>query len=232
MEILLDKTYPKFPPSVSADVPYIFDLEWSVNLRLKDVVQQFQQHLEKLQDFWSTLDDIDQSLWVVDPKPSHRATSYRQINIGNDCFVMLSINANDPRSLPECRFMGSDPKVNLLRRTWRRNWKGWIKDKLFLENLSLYWRLNFQDLQMSRRMIRKMNVEFVMRNIFPLMMNLELRVGVELIIPVIMMTAVGLSIAFVLGIGYVPSLQQGSHLMFCLGIVHTVQSRLQSISML
>lgn len=44
------------------------------------------QHLERLQEFWSTLDDIDQSLWVVDPKQPSRATPYRQINIG-DCFV-------------------------------------------------------------------------------------------------------------------------------------------------
>ncbi|KAK2981236.1 hypothetical protein RJ640_030625 [Escallonia rubra] len=103
MEILLDKAYPKCPPSVSADVPYIFKLEWSMNSRLKDAVQQFQEHVEKLQDFWSTLDDIDRSLWVVDPKQPHRATSFRQINTGDDCSIMLLINANDPRSIPEMK---------------------------------------------------------------------------------------------------------------------------------
>ncbi|KAK3030441.1 hypothetical protein RJ639_039198, partial [Escallonia herrerae] len=103
MEILLDKAYPKCPPSVSADVPYIFKLEWSMNSRLKDVVQQFQEHVEKLQDFWSTLDDIDRSLWVVDPKQPHRATSFRQINTGDDCSIILLINANDPRSIPEMK---------------------------------------------------------------------------------------------------------------------------------
>ncbi|KAK9285277.1 hypothetical protein L1049_024467 [Liquidambar formosana] len=41
LEILLDKAYPKCPPTISADVPYIFTLEWSINSRLKDVVQQF-----------------------------------------------------------------------------------------------------------------------------------------------------------------------------------------------
>ncbi|XP_059624064.1 uncharacterized protein LOC132267041 isoform X3 [Cornus florida] len=103
MEILLDKSYPKCPPSISADVPHIFNLEWSINSRLKDVVQQFQEHLENLQEFWSTVDDIDQSLWVVDPKQLDRAASYRQINIGNECFLMLFIDANDPKSLPESR---------------------------------------------------------------------------------------------------------------------------------
>ncbi|CAB4314433.1 unnamed protein product [Prunus armeniaca] len=135
IEIQLDKTHPKCPPSISADVPYMFDLKWSTHSRLKDVVQQFKKHLEKLQAFWSTLDDIDRSLWVVDPKQASPAVSYRQINMGNDCFIMLSINAFDPRSLPECRFIGSGPIVNLLRNRWRRNSKRWIKDKQFLENL-------------------------------------------------------------------------------------------------
>lgn len=96
----------------------------------------FSRHLGKLQEFWCTLDNIDTSLWVVYPKEPSRATSCREINLGNDCFIMLSINVNDPRSLPECRFMGSDPIVNSLRKKWRRNSKRWVKDKSLVENLA------------------------------------------------------------------------------------------------
>ncbi|XP_027179295.1 E3 ubiquitin-protein ligase FANCL isoform X2 [Coffea eugenioides] len=103
LEITLDTDYPKCPPSISADVPHIFNLDWSRNSKLKDAVVQFQHHVDKLQDFWSTLDDIDRSLWVVDPKDPHFAMSYRQINIGNDCYITLSVNASDPRSLPQVK---------------------------------------------------------------------------------------------------------------------------------
>ncbi|KAL0450124.1 UNVERIFIED_CONTAM: E3 ubiquitin-protein ligase FANCL [Sesamum latifolium] len=103
LEITLDETYPSCPPSVSADVPYNFSLEWSSHSKLRDVVQQFQKHVDKLQDFWSTLDDIDRSFWVTDPKHSHYAMSYRQIKLGSDCSIILSINANDPLSLPEAK---------------------------------------------------------------------------------------------------------------------------------
>lgn len=137
LEIVLDETYPKSPPSISADVPCMFDLEWSIKSRLKDVVHQFQQHLGKLEEFWSTLDSIDQSLLVVDPEQAHHATTHRLINIGNDCFLMLLIDALDPRSLPECRFIGSDPKVNALRQVWRRNCKRWMKNKTLPENLAI-----------------------------------------------------------------------------------------------
>ncbi|KAF2295670.1 hypothetical protein GH714_033538 [Hevea brasiliensis] len=114
LEVQLDKTYPKCPPSVAAvGCTYIFNVKWSMNSRLKDLVQQFQeQHLEKLQEFWSTLDDIDNSLCVVNLKQTSRATSFRQIDIGNDCFIMLFINSKNPKSLPE------------------------MKDKTILENLT------------------------------------------------------------------------------------------------
>ncbi|XP_050374549.1 uncharacterized protein LOC126792102 [Argentina anserina] len=135
MEIQLDKNHPASPPSISADIPYLFNLKWSSNSRLKDVVQQFRKHLEKLQTFWSTLDDIDRSLCIVDPKQTSPAVSNRQVVIGNDCSIVLSINATDPRSLPECRFMGSGQIVNLLRDRWRRKSKTWTKDKQFLDNL-------------------------------------------------------------------------------------------------
>ncbi|KAG8376435.1 hypothetical protein BUALT_Bualt09G0064100 [Buddleja alternifolia] len=136
LEITLDKTYPRYPPSVSADVPCNFNLEWTSNSKLRDVVKQFHEHVYKLQDFWSTLDDIDRSLWVTDPKQSHHAMSYRQIKMGNDCSIILSVNSGDPRSLPECRFLGSDGKVNFLREIWKRNCKKWAKEKSFPENLA------------------------------------------------------------------------------------------------
>ncbi|KAJ9170504.1 hypothetical protein P3X46_018607 [Hevea brasiliensis] len=136
LEVQLDKTYPKCPPSVAADVPYIFNVKWSMNSRLKDLVQQFQEHLEKLQEFWSTLDDIDNSLCVVNLKQTSRAMSFRQIDIGNDCFIMLFINSKNPKSLPECRLLGSGPYVNSLIKLWKRNSKQWMKDKTILENLT------------------------------------------------------------------------------------------------
>ncbi|TYI40691.1 hypothetical protein ES332_A02G180700v1 [Gossypium tomentosum] len=131
MEIQLDKAYPRVPPMVSADVPYVFNLKWSMNSRLKNLVQQFEKHLEKLQAFWSTLDEIDRSLQIVDSKQASRAIPSRQIHVGNGCFIILFIDNNDPRSLPECRFMGLGNTVNSLRKTWKRNVDKWSFNVLF-----------------------------------------------------------------------------------------------------
>lgn len=101
LQITLPRDYPESSPSIAADVPYICELEWSKHSRLKGIVHRFNEHLEKLQEFWSTMDEIDRALWVVDPKQPSLAASYRQINIGNDCYLLLSIDARNPRSLPE-----------------------------------------------------------------------------------------------------------------------------------
>ncbi|XP_070012070.1 uncharacterized protein [Nicotiana sylvestris] len=136
VQITLDGTYPNHPPSISADMPYLFNVEWSINSRLKDVIRQFQQHMDKLQEFWNIMDDIDHSLLVSDLRYPQRASSHRQLNIGNDCYIMFFIDANDPTSLPDCRFLGSDSEVERLRAMWRRNCKRWMKDKPFSENLA------------------------------------------------------------------------------------------------
>ncbi|XP_048130743.1 E3 ubiquitin-protein ligase FANCL isoform X6 [Rhodamnia argentea] len=82
MEVQVDKTYPQCPPSISGDVPYIPKIEWSATSRLKDAVIQFKKHVDTLEDFWSTLDDIDNSLWVVNPNFPCRAMCHRLVNIG------------------------------------------------------------------------------------------------------------------------------------------------------
>ncbi|XP_047315464.1 E3 ubiquitin-protein ligase FANCL isoform X2 [Impatiens glandulifera] len=137
LEILLDETHPKGQPSLAADVPHMFDVDWSKKSTIKDVVHQFLEHVDKLGDLWSTLDNIDQCLWVVDPKDVSHSILHRQIKIEDSCSLVLSINADDPRSLPECRFIGSDPEVNTFRDTWRRNCKKWRKDNHVSENLAV-----------------------------------------------------------------------------------------------
>ncbi|XP_020554839.1 E3 ubiquitin-protein ligase FANCL isoform X2 [Sesamum indicum] len=233
LEITLDKTYPRCPPSVSVDAPYNFSLEWSSHSKLRDVVRQFQKHVDKLQGFWSTLDDIDRSFWVIDPKHSHYAMSYRQIKLGNDCSVILSINANDPLSLPECRFLGSDNTVNFLRDIWKRNCTRWAKDKSFPENLARVFDTQLPQPPHVQKNEEQVECGICYAQYLPIgtsMMNLVPRVEGQLIIHVKMETVIEHSTVFVLVIGSAPLRQQGSHSMFYLGTALTVQTPLQSKS--
>ncbi|XP_066309860.1 uncharacterized protein [Miscanthus floridulus] len=136
LEITLPMGYPESPPSVSADIPYLPKIQWSKSSRLKDVLYQFQAHLKILQEFWSTMDEIDKVLWIVDPtKPSY-AMSHRHISLGDNCYILLHVDARKPNSLPECRFLGTDGKLDQLIINWRKNRKKWDAKKKFHENLA------------------------------------------------------------------------------------------------
>ncbi|XP_020585678.1 E3 ubiquitin-protein ligase FANCL [Phalaenopsis equestris] len=116
------------------DLPYIFDLEWSVNSRLQDLVQQFK---EKLQLFWSTLEKIDKSLYVVSPKLPSLASTYRQIGLGNDCYLLLHIDPRNPTYLPWYRLLGPDSATETISKKWKRNGRKWSNERSFMENLAI-----------------------------------------------------------------------------------------------
>jgi E3 ubiquitin-protein ligase FANCL len=47
------------------------------------------------------MDDIDMALWVVDPTKPAYAMSHRRIALGDDCYILLNVDAQKPSSLPE-----------------------------------------------------------------------------------------------------------------------------------
>ncbi|XP_031481054.1 uncharacterized protein LOC116251115 isoform X2 [Nymphaea colorata] len=131
LNMSLGKDYPHCAPSIVADVPFSCELRWSSKCRLKDAVHQFHMHLEKFQEFWSILDDIDTTLCVLEPQPSSRAASYRHVGLGNDCTLLVSIDPYNAR----CRFFGAAPMINSLWRKWKQNDQRWRSDVSFRENL-------------------------------------------------------------------------------------------------
>uniref|UniRef100_A0A7N0VDD3 E3 ubiquitin-protein ligase FANCL n=2 Tax=Kalanchoe fedtschenkoi TaxID=63787 RepID=A0A7N0VDD3_KALFE len=156
LEIVLDKNYPKRPPAISSDVPHLFSLKWYPNSRLKDVVEQFIKHVEELQDFWSVMENIDKSLLVVGPEQPSRSVSFRHINIGNDCVLVVNVNADDPKSMPESRFIGSESHVSSLKKLWRSNARLWSEHKSFVENLAKVLEIQLQgppDVDMDHRQL-------------------------------------------------------------------------------
>lgn len=47
------------------------------------------------------MDGIDKALWVVDPTKPTYAMSHRRIGLGDDCYILLHVDAHKPNSLPE-----------------------------------------------------------------------------------------------------------------------------------
>ncbi|CAA6657691.1 unnamed protein product [Spirodela intermedia] len=126
VEMILPRDYPQSAPSVAA---------WPKGSRLKDAMKQFLEHLEDLQGFWSVLEEVDRDLWVLEPRQESHAASFRQICLGDGCQILLYIDAKNPMSKPECRFLGPNWLTDDLRKSWKKNSRRWVNDKPFVENL-------------------------------------------------------------------------------------------------
>ncbi|XP_024533515.1 E3 ubiquitin-protein ligase FANCL-like [Selaginella moellendorffii] len=129
---------PDFPlsqPSITADLPSSWSVEWTSRAGLRDALSQFQLAVDSYQDFWNVMDDIVKRAWVHEPVQLSRADISRRIYLGGHCSVSIKINPATPRSLPECTFFGPGTVVSPLRQRLIGSSMIWTEDKNLLDNL-------------------------------------------------------------------------------------------------
>lgn len=71
----------------------------------------FVQQVDKYQDFWNELDDLDANAWVLEPstRPVPRSISERRIAITDEASVVIALDPNSPRARPtSVRWIGAD----------------------------------------------------------------------------------------------------------------------------
>lgn len=49
---------------------------------LKDIYKKFKEEVERLQEFWAAMDDLDSNCWVLDPASPRHSDCYRRIALG------------------------------------------------------------------------------------------------------------------------------------------------------
>lgn len=134
VEVILPVGYPKVPPMASADLPCIVDFDWQGG-DIKSLLQQYGDAIQRYQDFWAVMEDLDNKFWIMEPEHPSRANTFRRIALGGHCSLSLTIDPLSPRSFPECRFFGSDMVISPLRKKLNNNIKKWNVDKFLTENL-------------------------------------------------------------------------------------------------
>lgn len=85
--VQLPSDFPAQLPVCVADLPKPLSLEWdqipvSRSGYLIEITRQFQKELDKYQDLWMVLDDLDNNTWVVEPERPTRGSISRKIVVG------------------------------------------------------------------------------------------------------------------------------------------------------
>lgn len=136
-EVSIPPEYPTAVPSLSTNFPSQIELSWpSDGLgRLHDIVNVVKAEAEHHRQYFDVLDDIDETLWVLEPvKPTYNVET-RRIAIEKTCSVIVQIDPRHPMRLGDLKFLGAPERVEAMRSAMIKNFDQWQTEATFRANL-------------------------------------------------------------------------------------------------
>ncbi|CAG8674903.1 10895_t:CDS:2, partial [Dentiscutata heterogama] len=126
--VSLPFSYPQTPLIVHAELPTSSSTTSNHMTSLKDVVSFYSKELEKFQDVWSVLDDIDAHTWVLEPCKPKRNDLMRRIALGNHCSIQIELDASCPKGECQYRLFGTESLISPIREKIIKNWNNWLQN--------------------------------------------------------------------------------------------------------
>ena len=124
--IKLGEHYPYTAPVCNCLLPIPFHIHWSTKTsNLLSVIDHFEATVNKLQEYFKIIDDIDNNTWVLDPINPSYATTTRRISLLNHCSLQITIDPFRPFAIPECKLLGNDSYIIPLRDLFNKNLHQW-----------------------------------------------------------------------------------------------------------
>lgn len=124
--IQLPLSYPVAAPQVAVDLPSPMQVQWNARsssgsslCSLAGVVQQVEAALQRYQDFFHCLEDLDGRCWILEPiqRPIPRSCTHRRLALGGHAALAFAVDPLAPYALPQqIRFLGAEPVVGPMRR--------------------------------------------------------------------------------------------------------------------
>jgi hypothetical protein len=91
VRLLPPASYPAAAPAVEAALPLPLELTWRPrSSTLGQAVAQLEAALERHQQLWESLDDLDAAAWVVEPERPPRGCTYRRVALGRHVSLAVS----------------------------------------------------------------------------------------------------------------------------------------------
>ncbi|KAI9144810.1 WD-repeat region-domain-containing protein [Paraphysoderma sedebokerense] len=132
VRIQLPTQYPLVPPICQADLPDPIPIKWTSTSRLIDILQIYQEALQRYQELWNLLDELDANTIQLLQQPS-RASTVRRFSLGNACAIQLQLDPHDPRSFPlQLQLFGPESRLSPIKSAINSKRGDW------LPNLSTY----------------------------------------------------------------------------------------------
>jgi E3 ubiquitin-protein ligase FANCL len=136
------REYPNSAPQCFAHLPEDsnFSLHSSWNPKsstLSDVLKYFGSRLERYQEVWDMLDDIDTHLWVLEPEHPTRAQTMRRVAVVKRVSLIIELSSTFPRLIPTLKFLGSETSIAPFQEKLTSNGSLWYLRTIFLQRKSV-----------------------------------------------------------------------------------------------
>ncbi|XP_046546109.1 E3 ubiquitin-protein ligase FANCL-like isoform X3 [Haliotis rubra] len=121
--------------TVHLPIPADFNINQDEQVSLQDLMNQFRVMVNKCEDFWEMMYEIDQNTWVLEPEKPGPSVCHRRLALGPRASLHIKVDAAQPRLLPQCSFLGADQDVAPLRERLNKHVHQWNVHCSILENL-------------------------------------------------------------------------------------------------
>lgn len=126
LNLTLPTDYPKHPPKCLTSLPVEFELEWGRDSTLVSVLRQFEKRLAQYQDFFRTMEDLDNHSWILEPEYPTTREIYRRVALGKTCSMRVEVDPRAPlKGFPEIRFLGSETAIEPYKERLNQNIQLW-----------------------------------------------------------------------------------------------------------
>ncbi|KAL7751032.1 hypothetical protein RI367_003612 [Sorochytrium milnesiophthora] len=132
----IPEDYPARGPRVTCQLPEDYHSRWDIDKRLAGTVHAFCSVLERYQELWDTLDDLDQHT-AVRHIPEHRySVAERTLELGPSCQMKLTMAPTRPHDVPEITFTGAEAVVKQCQTNLNERIKLWDHSRPVRDNLA------------------------------------------------------------------------------------------------
>lgn len=126
VNVSLPADYPVHPPKCVAALPVDFELQWGRDSTLVSVRRQCQKLVDKYQDFFRAMEDLDANSWVLEPEHPTTRDTYRRVALGKTCSMRVEVDPRAPvKGFPDIRFLGSEAAIEPFRERLNQNIQNW-----------------------------------------------------------------------------------------------------------
>ncbi|XP_037580498.1 E3 ubiquitin-protein ligase FANCL-like [Dermacentor silvarum] len=136
LKIHFSEAFPVDEPMVEPDLPIQLEFYWNSDGTLKQIYEKFKEEIERLQEFWAAMDDLDSNCWVLDPASPRHSDCYRRIALGKNVSVAIVVQPRSPKAFPRLEFCGPHRAVSAHEEAVEQNKCKWDSNGLISANLA------------------------------------------------------------------------------------------------